>query len=123
VIRTRLSARTVRDLLAYNERTGALTWRVDRSRTAKAGDDAGFVRSTDRQIIVRINGRQYLAQRLIWLYKTGEHPQGRLIFLDRDPTNLKWRNIQPEVLNLSQSKSAINQRNYRLRRAEERDRL
>lgn len=123
MIRTRLSARTVRDLLAYNERTGALTWRVDRSRTAKAGDDAGFVRSTDRQIIVRINGRQYLAQRLIWLYKTGERPQGRLIFLDRDPTNLKWRNIQPEVLNLSQSKSAINQRNYRLRRAEERDRL
>lgn len=123
MIRTRLSGRTVRELLHYNERTGDLTWRVDRSRTARAGEPAGFVRSTDNQIIVRIKGRQYVAQRLIWLYKTDQLPTGRLIFIDRDPTNLSWRNIALESDNLSPTKAAARQRDYRRRLAEIKERL
>jgi hypothetical protein len=123
MIRTRLSADTVKQLLHYNAHTGALTWRVNRSRTAQAGDDAGFVRATDRQIILRIKGRQYVAQRIVWLYMTGAMPKGRLVFLDRDPTNLKWRNIQLEAENLSPTKGAARQRDYRQRLAAIKERL
>jgi hypothetical protein len=122
-IRTYLSARTLRALTHYNQRTGEFTWRITRSRTARAGDDVGTVRKTDRQVIVRINGKQYAAQRLIWLYVTGERPKGRLVFLDRDPTNLKWSNIQPESEVFSQTKAAAAQRRRRARLAEIKARL
>lgn len=122
-VRTRLSAATLRALTHYNQRTGAFTWRVTRSRTAKAGDDVGCIRSTDRQVIARINGKQYPAQRLIWLYVYGEFPPGRLIFVDRDPTNLKFSNIQPESYAYSPSKGAAYQRDRRTRIADIKSRL
>lgn len=112
-IRTRLSATTLQQLLHYNKTTGSLVWRVNRGRTAKAGDEAGTIRNTDGQVVVTVKGRQYLAQRLIWLYVHDQPPKGRLIFLNRDPTDLRWKNIQLEEQYASQTKAAIYQRERR----------
>jgi hypothetical protein len=112
-IRTRPSATTVRTLLEYFPRRGLLRWRVDRGRTAKAGDAAGTVRNTDGQVVVTVKGRQYLAQRLIWLYVHGKDPEGPLVFIDHNPTNLKWANIGLKSNHLSPSKAASYQRERR----------
>lgn len=114
LIRTRLSQRTARELLSYNKHTGLLTWRVNRSRTAKAGDEAGMVRA-DGLVTVTIKGKQWLAHRLIWLWVTGEVP-GRLGFVDGDGTNLRWANIVPEYERYSRTKAAAYQRDLRRRR-------
>lgn len=113
-IYTTLSAATARKLLHYDGRTGELTWNLDRGRV-KMGDEAGSVRS-DGRVSVVINGKPWLAQRLIWLLHTGEHPKGRLAFRDGDPQNLRWANIIPERETLSNTKTAVYQRELRRRR-------
>lgn len=112
LIRTRLSAATVRELLRYDQRTGDLTWRVNRSRTAKAGDDAGTLRK-DGTIVVTIRNQQHLANRIVWLYVTGSWPPGRLTTYDKDPANLRWANILPAIEIASQTPSAAYQRQRR----------
>lgn len=114
-IRTYVSQKTVRELLRYDGRTGSLTWRVDRSRTAKAGDKAGTPR-TDGRTSVMIKGRLYLAHHLIWLYVHGDLPEGRLIFWDKDPTNMRLSNIREEAETFSDSPAAAYQRQHRKKR-------
>ena len=113
-IQLTLSATTARKLLHYDARTGELTWNVDRGRI-KMGDEAGSLRS-DGRVSVVVNGKPWLAQRLIWLLQTAEHPKGRLAFRDGNPQNLRWANIVPEEETLSRSKSAAYQRDLRRRR-------
>lgn len=114
-IRTTLSQRTLKTLLHYDGRTGDLTWVVDRGRTAKAGDVAGSVNRITGFVTVVVQGKTYLAQRLIWLYMTGAFPAGRLKFRDGDRENLRWANIAPEAESLSDSPSAVYQRDLRQR--------
>lgn len=109
-----LSATTARKLLHYDARTGELTWNVDRG-SIKMGDEAGTVRP-DKRVTVIVNGKTYLANRLIWLLQTGEHPKTRLAFKDGNPQNLRWSNIVPEEETLAQTKSAAYQRDLRRRR-------
>ena len=113
-LRTRLSQKTLLDLLHYDGRNGLLTWRVDRGRNAKAGDEAGTIRP-DGMISVVVAGRTYLAHRLAWLYKTGAFPEGRLTFRDGDPGNLKWSNLVEETRALAQTPAAVYQRERRAR--------
>lgn len=109
-----LSATTARKLIHYDARTGEITWNVDRG-PVKMGDEAGTVRH-DGRVTVIVNGKTWLANRLIWLLQTGEHPKTRLAFKDGNPQNLRWSNIIPEQETLSQSKTAAYQRGLRQRR-------
>ena len=114
-IRTKLSQKTLLDLLHYDGRSGLLTWRIDRGRNAKAGDEAGTIRP-DGMVAIVVSGKTYLAHRLVWFYKTGAFPDGRIKFQDGDPTNLKWVNLIEEKATLSNSPQAAYQRNYRATR-------
>lgn len=113
-VHTRLSQRTLKTLLHYDGRNGKITWRLDRGRNAKAGDEAGTERP-DRMIGVMVQGKSYLAQRLIWLYVHGEWPEGRLKFLDGDPGNLKLGNIIEERTTLIDTPAATFRRAARAR--------
>lgn len=110
--RSRLTPDELRRLLDYNRLTGAFTWRVDRGRTAKAGDPAG-VRQPNGAVLITIKGRAYMANRLAWLYIRGEWPDGRLTTKDLNPGNLKWSNIVEEADFLSTSDHARYQRHRR----------
>ena len=111
-IRTRLSQTTVKELLSYNQLTGLLTWRVNRGRTARAGDEAGTIRA-DGRVVLPIKGRPYLATRIIWLWMEGTFPKEPLTAKDGNHANLRWKNIVPSATKLSQSKTAIYQRERR----------
>lgn len=99
-------------LLEYNRHTGLLTWQINRSRLAKAGDEAGTF-AHDGTVVVGIQGRTYSAGRLIWLMVNGKWPTGKLRFRDSDPTNLRWSNLYEENATLSPKHANIYQRRRR----------
>lgn len=100
------------ELVSYNKLTGLLTWKVNRSRLAMAGDEAGCV-NHHGTVMVGVQGRTYPASRLIWLYVTGAFPRGRLILKDGDQLNLRWNNLAEERVNLSHKHTAVYQRRRR----------
>ena len=68
-----LSVARLRELLHYNPETGTFTWLVRTSNCIKIGDRAGG-HNADGYVLVRVDGKQYLAHRLAWLYMTGKWP-------------------------------------------------
>ena len=83
----------IRELFDY--RDGNLYWKVARSNI-KAGDRAGYVREDDYQAI-RIDGKLYLAHRLIFLYHHGYLPEF-LDHIDRNPSNNSIDNLREATL-------------------------
>jgi HNH endonuclease/AP2 domain len=88
-----LTAERVHELLSYNHKTGELTWRVDRSRRVRAGDRAGH-RGFDGYVDVTIDGRLYLAHRLIWLMQTGSWPAHEIDHINGIPGDNRWTNLR-----------------------------
>jgi hypothetical protein len=85
-----LTAEQLRELLHYNPTTGVFTWRFDRGGL-KAGSVAGQVLVKNngqrqcRRII--INGKNYYANRLAWLYVYGAWPANHVSHIDGDGLN------------------------------------
>ncbi len=88
-----LTATELRSLLSYNPETGVFTWLVDRDRRPFKGRVAGTTGKTGRRQI-NINGTQYLAHRLAWLWMTGEWPRTVIDHKDLDPSNNRWNNLR-----------------------------
>ena len=82
----RLTAARARELLAYCQKTGVITWRVMKSPKAPAGSVAGFVKECGN-ISIRIDGRQYQASHLAILLATGVMPVGAVKHADGDNGN------------------------------------
>jgi hypothetical protein len=89
----KLTAERVRELLHYDPETGALTNRITRAARAQAGQVAGSWNS-DGYLDVRIEGVREFGHRLIWLYMTGELPQGEIDHDDGDRSNNRWLNLR-----------------------------
>lgn len=88
----------LKELLHYDPETGLFTWLVERlcgkgNLTVKPGDVAGCL-SPQGYILLRIEGRNYLANRLAWFYMNGEWPKFEIDHDDRDSTNNKWKNLR-----------------------------
>lgn len=62
-------------LLSYDPQTGHFTRRITTSSNAKTGDIAGTLHKLGYWII-SIDGYDFKAHRLAWLYVTGEWPSG-----------------------------------------------
>lgn len=90
-----LTAADARELLAFNEKTGVLRWRVDRRGKAKAGTKAGSV-AGQGHIQVRINGIRYYAHRLVWLLAYGTWPPAGfdVDHVDGDRANNRLGNLR-----------------------------
>lgn len=113
-----LTVERLRDLLHYNPRSGALTWRKDRGSNAKAGDEAGSV-NKHRVVMIGIDGRSYTAARIAWALAKGQMPSKRIRFLNGDSQDLRFENMVPEGESTrSLSKAARYQRRRRKERKE-----
>ena len=84
--RNDLSAAYVRSILSYDPLSGDLRWIKKIARKIVAGSIAGCCAKSARRRI-RIDGRLYLASRLIWLIVTGEWPHAQIDHLDLDKSN------------------------------------
>ena len=70
-----LTAEELRELLRYDPNTGIFRWKVKQRRVSYGvGDVAGSLDSSSGYHRIRIDGRDYRASRLAWLYVYGRWP-------------------------------------------------
>jgi hypothetical protein len=60
-------------MFVYEEKTGDLIWKVDRTAGTKAGDLAGYINRKGYRVI-KVQGHLYMAHRLIWKINHGSIP-------------------------------------------------
>jgi hypothetical protein len=66
-MRYSLTQERLKELLHYDPETGLFKWLVATSRRIHVGDIAGYARP-DGYLFIKVDGFQYMAHRLIWLY-------------------------------------------------------
>ena len=88
------SKEELRRLLTYNEVSGDFTWNVNKSSRARAGKVAG-TKSSDG-VYIRIDGRNYAAHRLAFIYIDGVLPsEGHNVdHKDCNHYNNSWGNLR-----------------------------
>ena len=86
-----LTAKRLREVLAYEASTGVFTWR---NKTGSKG--AGSVAGTPHKEYLRIqvDDRRYRAHRLAWLYMTGAMPSQEVDHKNGDGTDNRWDNLR-----------------------------
>lgn len=82
----------LKELLNYNQNTGIFTWIVNKNR-AHIGDIAGCSNSKG-YIYIQINGYNFRAHRLAWLYVYGKFPDYEIDHIDRDRKNNRISNLR-----------------------------
>lgn len=90
--------------LHYDPATGAFRWRPrsDRTKwwnTKHAGKQAGCTTAYGRfgdcaYVRINLNGHNYFAHRLAWLYMTGDWPQCEVDHRNGDGTSNRWLNLR-----------------------------
>lgn len=102
-----LTQEQVRQLLTYNKNTGEIFWKLrdislfkdERSwktwNTRYSGKHAGTKGQFNGKWygVIRINSRQYLTHRVIWLHVTGDSPI-EIDHEDSNGLNNKWSNLR-----------------------------
>ena len=87
-----LTAKRLREALAYDASTGIFTWRISTNRKIVIGAVAGT--KTRGYIRIRVDGVVYAAHRLAWLYVHGEWPAKGLDHRDRVRCNNRVSNLR-----------------------------
>lgn len=105
-----ISAEFLRSILDYDQETGVFTWKARKDypkawNTRFVGKPTGCkcyhpksmgtVAGKPSMIQIRINDILYLANRLAWLYVTGEWPQEFIDHADHNPFNNAFDNLRP----------------------------
>lgn len=88
-----LTAARLREILDYDPKTGVFVWKIS-IRRMRAGDVAGCL-TKNGYVVIRIEQRNYLAQRLAHLYMTGEWPPAGMDHRDLVRSNNRWANLRP----------------------------
>jgi hypothetical protein len=83
----------LRELLSYDASTGVFTWVKPPTPVVKAGMVAGALQKT-KYLRFMIDGRQYFAHRLAWLYVHGSFPANQIDHMDGDKTNNRIENLR-----------------------------
>ncbi len=93
------TAERLKELLHYEPETGVFTWRMRRGPSALKDQQAGAVHQGPPDggggyRYIGIDGKDYLAHRLAWLYMTGSFPPGQLDHRDTVRDNNWFDNLR-----------------------------
>lgn len=88
-----LTQARLHELFDYDEVSGNLIWKARTSRRISVGDIAGY-HTSQGYLAVRVDGRLYLAHRLIWMYLYGEFPVNEIDHRDGCGTNNRQANLR-----------------------------
>jgi len=88
-----LTQAMLKSLLKYDPETGKFLRKVSRGGNGRKYSEAGTLHHTG-YVCIRINGYQYRASRLAFLYMTGEWPDELVDHANRDRSDDRWRNLR-----------------------------
>jgi hypothetical protein len=103
--KTDLTAQTLRELLHYDQDSGALTWRVNRPPRGFKGEVAGCVMRNGYRAISFGGKRQY-AHRIAWVITYGCWPDAHIDHINGDP-------LDNRIANLRDVSATVNMQNLR----------
>lgn len=89
----------LKELLQYDPASGEFTWLVRRGRSAPIGGIAGRISKAKRDAgggyrWIGIDGKEYLAHRLAWLYMTGSEPSHEIDHRNNARSDNRFRNLR-----------------------------
>lgn len=79
-------------ILNYDPITGIFLWKDDRGN-GSLGKSAGMVDAWG-YIQIRVDGKKYLAHRLVWLYMTGSWPRDQIDHINGDKIDNCFANLR-----------------------------
>lgn len=88
-----LTQTELRRVLQYKPRAGVFHWKTRTSMRVKPGSRAGSI-AAGGYISIKINGKNYAAHRLAWLYVHGVCPGGLIDHINGDPADNKIANLR-----------------------------
>lgn len=106
---TALTVERLRNLLQYTPETGVFVWLMKTTNRIRIGETAGSTTGENYRKI-QINGKNYGAHRLAWLYMTGEWPPHEVDHRDNKRSNNCWDNLRSATHSLNQA-NALRPRN------------
>lgn len=86
----------LKSLIRYDPLTGVFTNNMSRSGQVSIGSEIGYYNKKGYLRII-LQGVDYPAQRLAWLYMTGVYPEKESLnvdHIDTDRANYKWDNLR-----------------------------
>lgn len=87
------SVERLNELFEYIPTTGELVRKINRRGGVKAGDIAGTI-SKDGYRVICVDGKTFLAHRIVWKMLKNEEPPEILDHIDSDPLNNRIGNLQ-----------------------------
>lgn len=78
--------------LHYDPKTGIFTWKIKKPKVKK-GAEAGFFAPSRAYRYIRLDGKNYLCQRLAWFYMTKSWPTKFVSFRNKNPLDLRFLNL------------------------------
>lgn len=102
-MKTDLSHEQLKELMSYDNETGNLVWRKNRSRLAKATQNAGH-QKPDGYIQIHVLGHIYQAHVLVWFYFYGYWPHKMI-------DHINGVRNDNRIENLREASNAQNQQN------------
>ena len=106
-----LTAERLRKALDYDPDTGIFTRRYTQGGR-KIGDAAGST-SVHGYRVIKIDGRQYRAHRLAWLYVHGRWPRDQIDHINRDKTDNRIANLREATNGQNNANVGASRRNLR----------
>ena len=89
----RLTHKRLLELLRYNPRTGVFRWKLTKSATAIAAEQAGNIYPSNQRRRITIDGRKYWSGRLAFFYMTGKWPS-QVDHKNRNRADDRWSNLR-----------------------------
>ena len=89
-----LTQTELKQILDYDPEKGIFRWKIQpRYTRINIGDIAGTLRP-DGYIIIRINGKNYLAHRFAWFYMTGQWPLNQIDHINQIKNDNRISNLR-----------------------------
>jgi len=83
----------IKEVIAYNEKTGVFQWKVTLSCRAVAGSTAGYVYKKTGTRLIDIDGKTHTGPQLAWFFCYGHFPQKHVLVRDGNRGNTAKANL------------------------------